>query len=513
MDAILKASLPKLREKLLEALQAVLPIAAIVLALCFTIAPVSPSILLCFLLGAAMIVLGIMFFTLGAEMSMTPMGERVGAVITKSRKLPVILGTGFLLGFLITISEPDLQVLANQVASIPKNVLIWTVAVGVGVFLALAVLRIFYRASLAKCLLAAYALLFVLTLFSPKEFLAVAFDAGGVTTGPITVPFIMALGVGVSAIRSTQGHDDDSFGLVALCSVGPILMVLLLGIFYHPTDAAYSAVEIAPVVTTRDVARQFALGFPGYAEEVLLSILPIVTVFVLFQLLTRCYRRRQLLRTGVGFLYTVIGLILFLTGVNVGFTPVGNLLGSGLAGSAYRWVLIPIGALIGYYIVKAEPAVQVLNKQVEDVTGGTVSQSMMNTALSIGVACAVMLSMVRVLTGISIYWILVPGYALALILARFVPSVFVGIAFDSGGVASGPMTSTFLLPLAMGACTALGGNVVTDAFGVVALVALAPPVAIQIMGVLYVHRSKAVAQNKADLLSDDGVIDLEDEEI
>jgi len=323
----------------------------------------------------------------------------------------------------------------------------------------------------------------------------------------------MALGVGVSAIRSTQGHDDDSFGLVALCSVGPILMVLLLGIFYHPTDAAYSAVEIAPVVTTRDVARQFALGFPGYAEEVLLSILPIVAVFVLFQLLTRCYRRRQLLRTGVGFLYTVIGLILFLTGVNVGFTPVGNLLGSGLAGSAYRWVLIPIGALIGYYIVKAEPAVQVLNKQVEDVTGGTVSQSMMNTALSIGVACAVMLSMVRVLTGISIYWILVPGYALALILARFVPSVFVGIAFDSGGVASGPMTSTFLLPLAMGACTALGGNVVTDAFGVVALVALAPPVAIQIMGVLYVHRSKAVAQNKADLLSDDGVIDLEDEEI
>ena len=243
------------------------------------------------------------------------------------------------------------------------------------------------------------------------------------------------------------------------------------------------------------------------------SILPIVAVFVLFQLLTRCYRRRQLLRTGVGFLYTVIGLILFLTGVNVGFTPVGNLLGSGLAGSAYRWVLIPIGALIGYYIVKAEPAVQVLNKQVEDVTGGTGSQSMMNTALSIGVACAVMLSMVRVLTGISIYWILVPGYALALILARFVPSVFVGIAFDSGGVASGPMTSTFLLPLAMGACTALGGNVVTDAFGVVALVALAPPVAIQIMGVLYVHRSKAVAQNKADLLSDDGVIDLEDEEI
>ena len=503
----------KLKEKVKESLSSVLPITLIVLVLSVTLVPMEIGTLALFLTGAVLLIVGMGFFQLGAEMSMTPLGEGVGKTLAKREKVLLIVLVAFALGTIITIAEPDLQVLANQVASIPNSVLIWTVAVGVGVFLALAVLRILFRVSLAKCLLAAYALLFVLTLFSPKEFLAVAFDAGGVTTGPITVPFIIALGVGVSAIRSTQGHDDYSFGLVALCSVGPILMVLLLGIFYHPTDAAYSAVEIAPVITTRDVAQQFALGFPGYAEEVLLSILPIAAVFVLFQLLTHYYRRRQLLRTGVGFLYTVIGLILFLTGVNVGFTPVGNLLGSGLAGSAYRWVLIPIGALIGYYIVKAEPAVQVLNKQVEDITGGTVSQSMMNTALSIGVACAVMLSMVRVLTGISIYWILVPGYALALILARFVPSVFVGIAFDSGGVASGPMTSTFLLPLAMGACTALGGNVVTDAFGVVALVALAPPVAIQIMGALYVHRSKAVAQNKADLLSDDGVIDLEDEEI
>ena len=503
----------KLKEKVKESLSSVLPITLIVLVLSITLVPMEIGTLALFLTGAVLLIFGMGFFQLGAEMSMTPLGEGVGKTLAKREKVILVVLVSFALGTIITIAEPDLQVLANQVASIPNNVLIWTVAVGVGVFLALAVLRIFYRASLAKCLLIAYALLFALTLFSPKDFLAVAFDAGGVTTGPITVPFIMALGVGVSALRAAQGHDDDSFGLVALCSGGPILMVLLLGIFYHPSDAIYSAVEIAPVVTTRDVAQQFAIGLPDYAKEVLLSILPIVAVCVLFQLLTHHYRRRQLLRTGVGFLYTVIGLILFLTGVNIGFTPVGNLLGSGLADSTYRWVLIPIGALIGYYIVKAEPAVQVLNKQVEDVTGGTVSQSMMNTALSIGVAYAVMLSMVRVLTGISIYWILVPGYALALILARYVPSVFVGIAFDSGGVASGPMTSTFLLPLAMGACTALGGNVVTDAFGVVALVALAPPVAIQIMGVIYVHKAKAVVENKADLLPDDGVIDLEDEEI
>ena len=503
----------KLKEKVKESLSSVLPITLIVLVLSITLVPMEIGTLALFLTGAVLLIFGMGFFQLGAEMSMTPLGEGVGKTLAKREKVILVVLVSFALGTIITIAEPDLQVLANQVASIPNNVLIWTVAVGVGVFLALAVLRIFYRASLAKCLLIAYALLFALTLFSPKDFLAVAFDAGGVTTGPITVPFIMALGVGVSALRAAQGHDADSFGLVALCSVGPILMVLLLGIFYHPSDATYSAVEIAPVVTTRDVAQQFAIGLPDYAKEVLLSILPIVAVCVLFQLLTHHYRRRQLLRTGVGFLYTVIGLILFLTGVNIGFTPVGNLLGSGLADSTYRWVLIPIGALIGYYIVKAEPAVQVLNKQVEDVTGGTVSQSMMNTALSIGVACAGRLSMVRVLTGSSIYWILVPGYALALILARYVPSVFVGIAFDSGGVASGPMTSTFLLPLAMGACTALGGSVVTDAFGVVALVALAPPVAIQIMGVIYVHKAKAVAENKADLLPDDGVIDLEDEEI
>lgn len=329
----------KLKEKVKESLSSVLPITLIVLVLSVTLVPMEIGTLALFLTGAVLLIVGMGFFQLGAEMSMTPLGEGVGKTLAKREKVLLVVLVAFALGTIITIAEPDLQVLANQVASIPNNVLIWTVAVGVGVFLALAVLRILFRVSLAKCLLAAYALLFVLTLFSPKEFLAVAFDAGGVTTGPITVPFIMALGVGVSAIRSTQGHDDDSFGLVALCSVGPILMVLLLGIFYHPTDAAYSAVEIAPVVTTRDVARQFALGFPGYAEEVLLSILPIVAVFVLFQLLTRCYRRRQLLRTGVGFLYTVIGLILFLTGVNVGFTPVGNLLGSGLAGQR-----VPLGA-------------------------------------------------------------------------------------------------------------------------------------------------------------------------
>lgn len=268
----------------MEALQAVLPIAAIVLVLCFTIAPVSPSILLCFLLGAAMIVLGIMFFTLGAEMSMTPMGERVGAVITKSRKLPVILGIGFLLGFLITISEPDLQVLANQVPAIPNTTLILSVAAGVGLFLVFAFLRMLIGISLPRLLVLFYSIIFLLAVFVPREFLAVAFDSGGVTTGPMTVPFIMALGVGVSAIRGDRHAADDSFGLVAMCSVGPILAVLILGIVFRASDSTYIPPVLPEVSDSVELWQLFHVSLPTYLKEIVGSLLPIIVMFGIFNL-------------------------------------------------------------------------------------------------------------------------------------------------------------------------------------------------------------------------------------
>ncbi len=463
-----------------------------------------------FLTGAVMLIVGMGFFQLGAEMAMTPLGQGVGGRLMKGNRLVLIMLVSFIMGVIITIAEPDLQVLANQVASIPNQVLIWTVAVGVGIFLVIAVLRVFFHVSLSNMLMIFYILLFVLSFFSPDSFTAVAFDSGGVTTGPMTVPFIMALGVGLSASRSDRDGASDSFGLVALCSIGPIMMVLLLGIFYNPSEATYDAAEIIGVVTTVDVMKQFVIELPQYAKEVVISIVPVAGVFLIFQLFTRSYHIKQVLRMVIGFVYTILGLVLFLTGVNVGFAPVGNFLGSGLAGSSYKWLLVPIGVVIGYYIVKAEPAVQVLNKQVEDLTSGTISRKMMNTALSAGVACAVALSMVRVLTGVNIYWIIIPGYIISLVLSRIVPPVFVGIAFDSGGVASGPMTSTFLLPLAMGSCTAVGGNVVTDAFGVVALVAMAPLIAIQIMGLIYVHKSKAVPQPSEEL-PEDTVVEIEEE--
>ena len=516
MDDILRGSLPKLREKLLESLQAVLPIVAIVLVLCFSIAPVSPSILLCFLLGAAMIIVGIMFFTLGAEMSMSPMGERVGAVLTKSRSVPLIIGVGFVLGFLITISEPDLQVLANQVPSIPNMTLILSVAAGVGFFLVVAFLRMLLSIALPKLLVVFYALIFVLAAFVPKEFLAVAFDSGGVTTGPITVPFIMALGVGVAAIRSDRHAADDSFGLVALCSVGPILAVLLLGILFQASDSTYIPPVLPDVDDSVELWQLFHVSLPTYLKEIATSLLPIVLMFGVFQLVALKLDHRSLGRIGVGLLYTYMGLVLFLTGANVGFMPAGNYLGQVLAGRSFRWVLVPIGMLIGYFIVKAEPAVYVLNKQVEEITDGAISAGTMGAALSAGVSLSVGLAMVRVLTGISILWFLIPGYTFAIGISFVVPKLYTAIAFDAGGVASGPMTATFLLPLAQGACIAVGGNIVTDAFGVVAMVAMTPLITVQLMGLVAQLKTRKARSaqpllNTAALLAelpDDAIIEL-----
>ena len=516
MDIILKASIPKLREKLLEALQAVLPIVAIVLVLCFSIAPVSPSILLCFLLGAAMIIVGIMFFTLGAEMSMSPMGERVGAMLTKSRSMPLIIGVGFLLGFLITISEPDLQVLANQVPSIPNRTLILSVAAGVGLFLVFAFLRMLIGISLPKLLVLFYGMIFLLAAFVPKEFLAVAFDSGGVTTGPITVPFIMALGVGVAAIRSDRHAADDSFGLVALCSIGPILAVLILGIAFQASDSTYVPPILPNVSDSVELWQLFHEGLPTYIKEIATSLLPIIAMFGVFQLAALKLDQRTLGRIGVGLAYTYIGLVLFLAGANIGFMPAGNYLGQVLAGQSFRWLLVPIGMLIGYFIVKAEPAVYVLNKQVEEVTDGAISASTMGAALSAGVSLSVGLAMVRVLTGISILWFLIPGYAFAIGISFVVPKLYTAIAFDAGGVASGPMTATFLLPLAQGACVAVGGNIVTDAFGVVAMVAMTPLITVQLMGLMAQLKQRRARQAQpvpaaalafADL-PDDAIIEL-----
>ena len=474
-----------LLEKLKESLGAVLPIIGIVLVLCFSIAPIPNSVLMTFVVGAVLLIIGMMFFTLGAEMAMTPMGERIGTKLTNTRKISVVIVLCFILGFIITISEPDLQVLAEQVPSIPNYTLIIAVATGVGIFLVAAVLRMLFGIPLAHMLLILYPIIFILASIVPQDFLTVAFDSGGVTTGPMTVPFIMALGIGFSAVRSDKHAENDSFGLVALCSVGPILAVLLLGLLYHPGESGYEQTMIVKTDNSVEMWQLFQEGLPYYMKEMLISLLPIILFFFIFQIVSLHLHKKTLVKIIIGIIYTYIGLILFLTGVNVGFMPAGNYLGQVIAGLSYPWIIVPIGMLIGYFIVKAEPAVYVLTEQVEELTSGAISAKAMGMSLSIGVALSLGLAMVRVLTGISILWFLLPGYAVALGLTFFVPKIFTAIAFDSGGVASGPMTATFLLPFSMGACEALGGNVVTDAFGVVAMVAMTPLITIQILGLIY----------------------------
>ena len=469
-------------EKMRESIASVLPITLIVAALCLFLIPVSSGLMLSFLIGSVMIILGMGLFTVGSDLSMTQIGTHIGAQMTRSKKLGVILILSFVLGVIITIAEPDLQVLAKNVPEIDTTVLIVTVSVGVGLFLTISMLRILFRIPLKWLLVFFYAVIFALAAFSDQNFLSVAFDSGGVTTGPMTVPFIMALGVGISAIRSDRHAADDSFGLVALSSIGPILAVMILGIIYNPNESTYTPPSLPEMQDSSELFELFRTGIPTYLIEIAVSLLPIILFFLAAQFLVLRLSKRKLFQIGMGLVYTYIGLVLFLTGANVGFMPAGHYLGQQLASYKYSAVVIPVAMVMGYFIVRAEPAVYVLNRQVEEITDGAISAKAMGIGLSVGVSISLGLAMIRVLTGISILWFLIPGYALALIISFFVPKIYTAIAFDSGGVASGPMTAAFLLPLAQGACTAVGGNMVTDAFGVVAMVAMTPLITIQIMG-------------------------------
>ena len=434
-----------LMEKTRESMASVLPITAIVFLLSITIAPLDPGTLVLFLFGAILLVGGMGLFTLGVDMSMIPMGEGVGSTLSKSRHLIIPLTVYFLLGVLTTMAEPDLQVLSKQVPAINSTVLVVTVAVGVGLFLVAATMRIRRGVPLRRMLLVLYFAVFALAAAAPGNFIPVSFDSGGVTTGPITVPFIMSLGLGIASTRSDKNSASDSFGLISLCSIGPILCVLLLGIIYKPQEAASHLSVIPSIPTTAQAAQYFIQSFPTYLREVAMALLPVAGLFLVFQLLTRRFKRGQLIRIVTGLLYTYLGLVLFLCGVNVGFMPAGQLIGATIAGGI-KWLLVPIGMLIGYYIVKAEPAVSVLTKQVEEISNGSISQRAMGLAMSIGVCVSVGLAMVRVLTGLNIFWLLIPGYAISLGLTFLVPSIFTGIAFDSGGVASGPMTALWPRP-------------------------------------------------------------------
>jgi len=506
----------QLKEKIKESLSSVLPITVIVLLLSFTITPLSSGTMVLFLLGAILLIVGMGLFSLGADLAMMPMGNEAGRSLSTRSNSGFMLFLCFCIGAAITIAEPDLQVLAKQVPAVPDQVIIFTVAAGVGLFLVISMLREMFGLSLQKLLFLCYPLMFLISFFVPKEFLAVAFDSGGVTTGPITVPFIMALGIGIASTQK-ESSEESNFGLIALCSIGPILAIMIMGIIMSTTEIVYEPFSIPVVSDSKEAGYQFIEGFPEYIKDVAVGLLPIMAFFGLIRFMsTEHMSRRSAIKILVGTVYTYLGLVLFLTGVNVGFMPAGHALGAQIGAMEQRWLLIPLGIIMGYFIVVAEPAVHVLNKQVEDLTTGAIPQKAMLTSLSLGVGLSLGLAMIRVVSGISIYWFLIPGYALALGLSFFVPKVFTAIAFDSGGVASGPMTATFILPFAMGACKSVpGGNVLTDAFGVIAMVAMTPLITIQLLGVVYNRKLKTATDitPAEKLIITDEIIDYDEEEL
>ena len=497
--------------KIKEALVSALPVTAIVYILALTpLVNLSAVELITFSVGAVLLILGIGLFNLGADLAMTPMGTHVGAGLSRQKKLWLLLAVCFALGMLITIAEPDLQVLANQVSAVMNGtVLVYAVGVGVGAFLIVAILRIVFRRRLGSILMLFYMLLFALALLlvvgGNEKLLPLSFDSGGVTTGPITVPFIMALGVGISNVLGDRKSKENSFGLVALCGVGPILAVLVLGIF-STNDLTY----VVPDYTVSDDILGTFLHTAGHTcKEVAIALGLIVGFFLICQIIFLRLPLRKLLRIGIGVLFTYAGLVIFLTGVNVGFMPIGYKLGTALA-QQHNAVLVGFGLVIGVLVVLAEPAIHVLNSQVEEVTGGLVRKKSMMIGLCIGVGAAIALSMVRIVFDFSLVYYIVPGYFISLALSLFVPPVYTAIAFDSGGVASGPMTSGFILPFATGACVALQGaeSVLADAFGVVALVAMAPLITIQLLGFKGI-----VAERVSEKRAMKKILDADDQQI
>lgn len=494
--------------KLKEALTSVLPVGVIVIVLTMTpLVDITGREMRVFGIAALLLIVGIGLFNLGADLSMTPMGHFVGEGLTKSKKASVLLMVSFIMGVFITIAEPDLSVLAEQVSSVMNGTLLLvTVGLGVGIFLVLAVLKIVSHSDLTSILLFFYLVLFslaVLLFVSERgEMMPLSFDAGGVTTGPITVPFIMALGVGIAMTVGGRHASENSFGLIALCSIGPIIAVLLLSTF-SKGSLSYQVPDYSMDTVLGDGIWDDILGT---MFDVGKSLLLIVIFFIVLQFTVLKLPVRKLISIGIGILFTFLGLVVFLSAVAVGFMPIGYKIGTQLA-SYNPTVLAIVSFIIGFVVVLAEPAVHVLNHQVETITSGEVTRRQMMMALAVGVGISICLSVIRIIFGFSLMYYLIPGYLISLGLSFFVPKIYTAIAFDSGGVASGPLTSSFILPLAIGACVSLNGEaaVLSQAFGIVAMVALTPLITIQTLGFRAVsaRRSRSKAAMKRILASDD----------
>ncbi len=483
--------LRNLQKKFLDASISTLPISLTVILASLFFKEINGPLYLIFILGTILLIIGLAIFSLGIDMGLSPIGKNIGSHIVTSKKFFLLILVPLLLGLIIALAEPGIAVISGQLTTDPSVARMITISLasGVGIFLLVSVLRIFFKISLRLVFFFVYGLMLLLaalTQFINPDFVAVALDAGGVTTGAITVPFLMAFTVGIATVAKADKNSDgdENFGTIALCTTGPMIIILLFAlsgrikIFNEPpAQESYSGFL--------EILKVFGRGFLLYLKDVAISIFPIVLTFVIFQIFALKLKKTQVIRIAIGLLYSYLGLSLFLTGVNVGFLPIGKLLGGLIALSEIRWVLVPFGALVGALMVLAEPSVHALTRQVNELTSGTLPRKLMLILLCLGVSLAMGISLLRSITAISLWWFILPIYALCFILAFFSPKLFTAIAFDSGGVVSGPMTVTFALPFVIGACNAIGGNVFTDAFGTVAMVALAPVLIVMLTGTVY----------------------------
>lgn len=500
-------------EKIKEALRSALPIALIILFLSFTICPLPNDIFIAFVIGTCLLVVGLGLFSLGAELSMERIGAHIGTNLTRSRRILTIAVISLIVGVLITISEPDLHVLAGYTGD-QKFSFILAVAAGLGIFLVVAVFRIILKIKFKYILAAGYGAIILLSIIAyliDPTFLAIAYDAGGVTTGAMSVPFVMSIGVGIAAITTQNEEDDASFGLMAVCSIGPILSILIMGLAGGFKNISYTPHPLPEFLNSKEMGFSFVSAMPSIIKDVLMGLLPIIAFFLIYQLFTERIQKKELLQIFIGAGYIFVGMLLFLVGVNVGFMPVGSYLGETFANLPYAWIVIPTGMVIGFCMTYAEPAVGVLNKQVEEATSGTIPAKVIPMAMALGVSVAAGIAMTRALTGIPILPFLLVGYISAVVLSFHCPNVFSTIAFDAGGVASGVMAATFLLPLSIGICSARNATpsmIMVDAFGTIALVAMMPTISIQLVGLIYkikLSHSKTAIADDTDILIIEGI--------
>ena len=497
-------------EKIKGSCASVMPIALITLFLSFTICPLPNDIFLAFVIGTCLLIVGLGLFDLGAELSMSRIGGHIGVNLTKSKNIAAIAVISLIVGVLITISEPDLHVLSGYTGD-QKFIFILAVAIGLGISLVFAVMRIIFNVKMRYVLLGGYGMVLLLTVIAyikDPTFLAIAYDSGGVTTGAMSVPFVMSIGAGIAAIASEKSDDDNSFGLMAICSIGPIIAILLMGLMGGFKNISYTPSTIPSFTNSQEMGISFISKIPHVIKDVLMGLLPIIAFFLIYQFFTARVNKKDMTQIFIGAGYTFVGMVLFLVGANVGFMPIGSYLGETFGRMDGKWIIVPIGMIIGFCMTYAEPAVSVQEKQVEEATSGLIPRKILPLMMGLGVAISSGIAMVRALTGISILPFLIIGYIIAVALTFFCPGIFTSIAFDAGGVASGVMAATFMLPLSIGLCNSRGATsteIMIDAFGTIALVAMTPTISIQLLGIVFKYK-----QNKSGeaVVDDSEIINL-----